>query len=400
VKKPNLKTSMTTTLLVRNLSFAVIAGLALYTSAVVLILKDYSTPVLVLIAMHGILFASCVALTYRRRPGSSERARFFFVSSSMTLITLLSLMWEKDTGLQQLLLFGMITSGFIFPRKEKRQRRFAETTFGLLYIVVEAVIVFSQSHSFASLRLANAVILVTGGLMVLRWIRGKLETQSQTLALSEKQNKALLNSMLPLGPKNSTEHWPLGMTDKLHNVSVLFADLQGYTKLSERYDDVHIVSILDDLYSLFDSLAIRYGIEKLKTNGDEYMAAVGIPSTLARNEVGNAHTVETLCSFAQDMLQSFRTLSEARELGCNIRIGIATGSVIGGIIGTHKPYFDIWGKTVNRAARLEQASIPGTITVCARTRGHLTDSQNTQFDFSDRFVVGDNLVAHTLIFKS
>jgi len=116
--------------------------------------------------------------------------------------------------------------------------------------------------------------------------------------------------------------------------------------------------------------------------------------------VGNAHTVETLCSFAQDMLQSFRTLSEARELGCNIRIGIATGSVIGGIIGTHKPYFDIWGKTVNRAARLEQASIPGTITVCARTRGHLTDSQNTQFDFSDRFVVGDNLVAHTLIFKS
>lgn len=400
MKKPQLKTSMTTTMLVRNLSFAVLAGLALYTLAVVLILKDYSLPVLMLIAMHGILFASCVALTYRRQPGASDRARFVFVTSSMTLITLLSLMWEKDTGLQQLLLFGMITSGFVFPRYEKRQRRFAEFTFGLLYIIVEAIIVFSASHSFASLRLVNAVILVTGGLLVLRWIRGKLETQGKALARSEKQNKALLNSMLPADPDEPGEHWPLGKTGEIGTVSVLFADLQGYTKLSERYDDAHIVSILDDLYSLFDNLALSHGIEKLKTNGDEYMAAVGIPSTLGRNETGSAQTVETLCTFAHNMLQNFRALSEERELGCNIRIGIATGSVIGGIIGTHKPYFDIWGKTVNRAARLEQASHPGTITVCARSRGHLIDAGSEQFDFSERFVVGDNLVAHTLIFKS
>ena len=120
------KTSVSMLSLVRTLSLAVLAGLAAYTLIVVFILEDYSVSILLLIATHALLFSSTLALTYRNQPDTADRARFIFVTSCMTLITLLSLMWEKDTGLQQLLLVGMITSGFIFPRSEQQQRRFAE----------------------------------------------------------------------------------------------------------------------------------------------------------------------------------------------------------------------------------------------------------------------------------
>lgn len=393
------KASVSMLSLVRTLSLAVLAGLAAYTLIVVFILEDYSVSILLLIATHALLFSSTLALTYRNQPDAADRARFIFVTSCMTLITLLSLMWEKDTGLQQLLLVGMITSGFIFPRSEQQQRRFAEYTYGLLYIIVEGVIVFSETHTWATLRLSNAIILVSGGLVMLRLVRDKIEKQAEALLLSERRNTTLLKSMLPAAPDDKSKHWPLGHTEKITNVSVLFADLQGYTKLSEKYDDIGIVAILDDLYRLFDAHALRLGIEKVKTNGDEYMAATGIPSTITVPEYIQENTAVTLCTFASAILESFHELAKEKDLGCNIRIGIATGSVTGGIIGAHKPHFDIWGKTVNRAARLEQASQPGTITVCARTRGQLVDAGASQFEFSNSFVVGDNLVAHSLLLQ-
>nr|WP_252728102.1 adenylate/guanylate cyclase domain-containing protein [Alteromonas sp. C1M14] len=205
--------------------------------------------------------------------------------------------------------------------------------------------------------------------------------------------------MLPSAPGSPNEHWPLGHTEKIDNVSVLFADLQGYTTLSETYDDADIVRILDDIYHLFDAHALRLGIEKIKTNGDEYMAAIGVPLTYLHTPEENTDQTVTMCLFAKALLRSFNSLVEKRNLGCNIRIGIATGSVTGGIIGAHKPHFDIWGKTVNRASRLEQASTPGTISVCARTRGQILDSKTDSLAFSESFVVGDNLVAHTLLME-
>lgn len=382
--------------MVRSLSVAVLVGLAIYTLAVVFILNDFSTSILTLIATHALLFTCTLALTYRNTKGAAEQARFIFVLSCMTLITLLSLMWEQDTGLQQFLLVGMITSGFIFPRKETRNRRFAEFTYGALYVIVEGVIVFSQTHTWATLRVSNAIILVVGGIIMLRLLRSRFENQAEALSISEKRNRALLKSMLPPSPDNPAKHWPLGHTQKISDVSVLFADLQGYTKLSEQYDDADIVHILDDFYRLFDAHALRLGVEKVKTNGDEYMAAIGIPLTYIHEPEEELHPTHTICLFAQEILSSFKMLTEEKGLDCNIRIGIATGAVTGGIIGAHKPHFDIWGKTVNRASRLEQGSKPGTITICARTRGHLLDNHVEGMSFSEHFVVGDNLVAHTL----
>ena len=386
--------------LISNLSLAVLAGLAIYTLVVVFILHDFSASILLLIATHAILFSCTLALTYRKEPGSAQRARAIFVISCMTLITLLALMWGHDTGIQQFLLVGMVTSGFIFPRTERRQRRWAESAYGVLYIVVEGIIVFGQTHSLTTIRMSNAAIIVVGGILLLRMLREKIESQSEALSLSEKRNRALLKSMLPSAPNDPNSPWPLGHTEKITNVSVLFADFEGYTKLSEQYDDADIVRILDDVYRLFDAHALKLGIEKVKTNGDEYMAAIGIPLTYLHEHDEGEDRAVLMCRFAVEVLRSFQALSKEKALDCNIRIGIATGSVTGGIIGAHKPHFDIWGKTVNRASRLEQASQPGTITVCARTRGHVIDNNIDTMTFSNRFVVGDNLVAHTLLFSS
>lgn len=386
--------------LLRRLSAAIVACLALYTLAVVFILKDFSVSILILMTIHGVLFSSILALTYQKSIAAAKWARFIFVVSCMTLITLLSLLWHQDTGLQQFLLVGMITSGFLFSRREKNARRMAEYGYAALYLMVEGTIVFNTTHTLATLRLANAIILVVSGIILLRLVRSKIERQAEALMLSEKKNRSLLRSMLPSAPGAPNEHWPLGHTEKIDNVSVLFADFQGYTTLSETYDDTDIVHILDDCYHLFDAHALRFGIEKIKTNGDEYMAAIGVPLTYLHTPDEDANQTVTMCLFAKALLRSFNSLVEKRNLGCNIRIGIATGSVTGGIIGGHKPQFDIWGKTVNRASRLEQASRPGTITVCARTRGQILDNQTDTLAFSESFVVGDNLVAHTLLMEN
>lgn len=90
-------------------------------------------------------------------------------------------------------------------------------------------------------------------------------------------DSSLVASLLPRDPDNPADYWQVGEIRKLETVSVLFADLRGYTGLSERFDDEEVVALLNNLYLQFDDIAMRYGVEKIKTNGDEYMAATGVP---------------------------------------------------------------------------------------------------------------------------
>ena len=144
------------------------------------------------------------------------------------------------------------------------------------------------------------------------------------------------------------------------NTTVLFADLVGFTPWAGRTDPAQVVSFLDDLFSRFDGLAAASGVEKIKTIGDSYMAVAGAP------EARPDHA-EAAVGLARGMLDAVAAVRDRAGEALDLRIGLASGSVVGGVIGARRILFDLWGDTVNIASRMESSGVPGRIQVAPST---------------------------------
>jgi class 3 adenylate cyclase len=156
------------------------------------------------------------------------------------------------------------------------------------------------------------------------------------------------------------------IADGFPRVSVLFADIVGFTKMSERVTPVELVDRLNRMFSSFDDLADKLKLEKIKTIGDAYMVAGGLHS----HEYDHAQTIAEMALGMQRRASEF-----GREFGedLSIRIGIHSGPVVAGVIGKRKFIYDVWGDTVNTASRMESHGEPGTIHVTDETRALLKD---------------------------
>jgi class 3 adenylate cyclase len=150
------------------------------------------------------------------------------------------------------------------------------------------------------------------------------------------------------------------------DVTVLFADLVDFTPFVERTEPAHVVAVLDEIFSAFDHLAARHGLEKIKTIGDAYMVVAGLPEPRADH-------AEAMAEMALEMQADLRRLCGPLGLELSIRVGIDTGPVIAGVIGRHKFIYDLWGDTVNTASRMESSGLPGRIQVTAATYERLRD---------------------------
>ena len=156
-------------------------------------------------------------------------------------------------------------------------------------------------------------------------------------------------------------------------MTVLFADLCGFTEFSEKVDPQHVVGLLDEIFSTFDHLANALGVEKIKTIGDAYMAVAGLP-------VPRDDHAEVMAAMALGMQEAFRGVARTRGLSMEIRIGMHSGPVAAGVIGRQKFTYDLWGDTVNLASRMESHGEPSRIHVSPTTRALLGDA----FRFADR----------------
>ena len=145
--------------------------------------------------------------------------------------------------------------------------------------------------------------------------------------------------------------------DSFASASILFADITGFVGLARSLGPEKTVALLNRLVSSFDDLAQRHGVEKIKTIGDAYMVASGVP--LPRPD-----HLQALAAMALDMLEAAKTVSRDAGLPLDIRIGMASGPMMAGVIGTKKFSYDVWGDPVNLASRLESASTPGRILMC------------------------------------
>jgi adenylate cyclase len=149
-------------------------------------------------------------------------------------------------------------------------------------------------------------------------------------------------------------------------VTVLFADLVGFTPLSELLSAAELVDVLDRVFARWDAVAARYGVEKIKTIGDAYMVAGGIP--LPRDDHAEA-VAETALALGPELAQC----ASETGLPLDVRIGIDSGEVVAGVIGRSKFIYDLWGDTVNTASRMESHAAPGTIQVTERAYERLRD---------------------------
>ena len=186
------------------------------------------------------------------------------------------------------------------------------------------------------------------------------------LAEEKGRTESLLRNILPNPIADQLLSAPGTIAEKHDDVTVLFADLVGFTTLSERLDAERVVEFLDRIFSEFDKLCDQYGVEKIKTIGDAYMAAGSVPT-----QRGNH--VQMVIELGLDMLEVLGRFSAETGDDCDLRIGVHCGPVVAGVIGRRKFIYDLWGDTVNVASRMESHGVPGRVQVSEEVTKRLGD---------------------------
>jgi guanylate cyclase len=181
-------------------------------------------------------------------------------------------------------------------------------------------------------------------------------------ALRVEQDKAenLLLNILPKSIAEKLKSESHTIADTFTAASILFGDVVDFTPLSQRLPAAEVVGILDRLFSHFDTLADRYGLEKIKTIGDCYMVAAGVPNPRPDH-------ARAIASMAIDMREAMRDADAVGDLGLELRIGINSGPVVAGVIGRKRFLYDLWGDAVNTASRMESHGVPGQIQITGAT---------------------------------
>jgi len=194
-----------------------------------------------------------------------------------------------------------------------------------------------------------------------------LDLEHRNLVQEQERSERLLLNVLPSTIAARLKTSSAVIADGFADVTVLFADIVNFTPLSDRVSPEQLVKLLDELFTDFDGLVERFNLEKIKTIGDAYMVAGGLP-------VERPDHAQAVADMALEMNKAVGRHGASAGDGFSLRIGMDTGPVVAGVIGRKKFIYDLWGDTVNTASRMESQGIPGRIHVTARTRDRLADA--------------------------
>jgi class 3 adenylate cyclase len=195
---------------------------------------------------------------------------------------------------------------------------------------------------------------------------GEAVRTRRALTLEQERSERLLRNILPAPIATRLKQREDVIADGFAEVTVLFADLVGFTRRSQRNRPQQVVQFLDELFSAFDQLTRRQGLEKIKTIGDAYMVAGGLPEPRPEH-------AEAVAELALAIREEVPRHLDPDGQPLAVRIGIDTGPVVAGVIGQDKFSYDLWGDTVNTASRMESSGVPGCIQVTERTYRRLRD---------------------------
>ena len=218
-----------------------------------------------------------------------------------------------------------------------------------------------------------SLLLVLYGLY--RWRTAALHKQKrhleQTVKLrtaelvkqKEKSDELLLN-ILPSEVANELKEKGYTTAKSFDEVTVLFSDIKGFTNVAEKLTAQELVQEINTYFSAFDNIMLKYGLEKIKTIGDAYVAAGGLPE---KNSATAQNVIEAAIAMQKQVEELKQERVSASKPYFELRIGIHTGPVVAGVVGIKKFQYDIWGDTVNLAARMEQSGVPGKINISQQT---------------------------------
>lgn len=191
-------------------------------------------------------------------------------------------------------------------------------------------------------------------------LRDQEQAFLKQLQAEKEKSERLLLSILPKPVAEQLKQTQSTIADSFAEATVLFADIVNFTQLASHRSPIEIVSLLNRIFSAFDQLAEQHGLEKIKTIGDAYMVVGGLP-------MPRPDHAEAIAEMALDMQKEITYFNTATQEDFSIRIGISTGPVVAGVIGTKKFIYDLWGDTVNMASRMESQGIPGCIQITEDT---------------------------------
>ncbi|MCB9308082.1 MAG: tetratricopeptide repeat protein [Lewinellaceae bacterium] len=240
--------------------------------------------------------------------------------------------------------------------------------------VRDAELASSRTRQLALLGGAVALLLLAGLLYNRNRIRARSnrELAAKNDAIQQERERAdkLLKNILPEKTAEELKRQNFVQPVRYESVTVMFTDFKGFTQIAERVPPEELIAELDNCFRLFDTIVEKYGLEKIKTIGDAYMCAGGLPTP------NDTHAIDTVQA-ALEMQRELKTLMQQKAQEgkpvFEMRIGIHTGPVVAGVVGSHKFAYDIWGDTVNTAARLEQGGEPGRINISEATYRRVGD---------------------------
>jgi class 3 adenylate cyclase len=251
---------------------------------------------------------------------------------------------------------------------------YAAAVAGLLTVAVGVLQI--DTHGIAGVTtdiLINGMIWIYLGNIIgifscreLERFRRSVFIQRMLIEREQQRAQTLLENMLPRSVADRLKRGEGRVVDGFDEVTVLFGDLVDFTRIAEQMTPGELVDLLNDLYSEFDAIAERHGLEKIKTVGDAYMVVGGVP--LPRSDHAAA-----VVAMAVEMLDAIERRRAAGDHRLSIRIGVHTGPAVAGVIGTRKLSYDVWGDTVNVASRMQSHGVPGAVQISQTTADRLDD---------------------------
>ena len=271
--------------------------------------------------------------------GTGSGGEFFFLVSVCLVVLLLGIEHiVLASGLAAVAAGGIIALEFLVPRNTGLQPAWAQSM-GFVITTVSACVMIVVTVWFALRDTARAEAV--------------MEAQYD-------RSEALLANMLPASIADRLKEPDRGdrglIADKYDEASVLFADIVGFTERASSTAPADLVRFLDTLYSAFDALVDKHGLEKIKVSGDSYMVVSGVPRPRPDH-------VEALADFAVEMADVASGLKDPHGHPVPLRVGMACGPVVAGVVGSRRFFYDVWGDAVNVASRMESTDSVGRIQV-------------------------------------
>jgi class 3 adenylate cyclase len=301
----------------------------------------------------------------------------FFRTSQILLIMLLPFLLQLSLGgyvaSSAVILWALVGAlGAVFFYSAREAVRWFVAFLALIVAagLLEPIVAEHPAPIPVPVRTAFFVLNISG-VAVTAYLLLQYSVRARDAALASSER--LLLNVLPAPIAERLKRHEGRIAEAHEEVTVLFADVVDFTPFAEHTPPDRVVGVLDEVFSAFDDLARRHGLEKIKTIGDAYMVVAGVPEPRADH-------AEAMAEMALDMQAGLGRLCEPLGLDLAIRVGMASGPVIAGVIGRDKFSYDLWGDTVNTASRMESHSLPGRIQVTAATYERLHD----RYQFEER----------------